>query len=254
MQGFEKKNPIDRLVGEQRELALSLSKLSALQIRKVAYAAAGQDLRYEVFRPTDTAPQMFAALRRGKLDLLLPDIWFLRAQNQPLYDTVIVQPPNGPSPKAADVLFVDHMKFEDGTMKMERDSNLRQAGQLGFPLEFEIEALELRFEEYGEPEDVRRFLSGTTVIWFSGEDIPQFSLTASLFDPCFLAFKSEDIEIKEAAVKLVEAGLWPICRKTIRKRTITSHEPFRVEFRYDKPLALSAPLRVKALMLGTLWR
>lgn len=250
MLGLEKKNPIDRLEGEKRLLAVSLARLSPLEIREIAYAAAGLEPHIGPFRDTVTAKELFESLRGRNIDLLLPDFSFLHALKQPLYDTVVVWPEQ----TIEDVLFILHQKFADGTHKTLRDSNLLLGGQLGHPLQFDIEALEIRFEEFGEPEDVRRFLSGTAVTWFYDSNTPELRLTASGFDPHCLGSKMENPDIEKTASRLVKAGLWPIYRKEIRKKTIMPMENFRLHFQYDRPLALSAPLRVKALMVGTLWR
>ena len=140
-----------------------------------------------------------------------PQTPVLRALKQPLFDTLIV-PEDGIRDEQEIALFVDRKSFPDGRRKMRADCNLPCDQVLGYPLEYDFSSLELRFEKWAHPDDVRRVLRGIHLTWIFGQGTPWLRLTGSGFKPLFvLPHEVEDMRatIEQQVIKYAETGVWP---------------------------------------------
>ena len=234
-----------------KRIACELTDLDASEIRDVAYAAVGQNYHLGFLRSDETVSDLWERMsRKNGLHSMLPEFGILQGSEQPLFDTFEIKD-NNFEPTIVEDLFTNPKMFSDGTPKTNKDCNLTISGQLGYPLEFDIRALDLRFEKFSDPEDVRKFLSSVTVTWFYGEGIPELRVAASAFNPAH-RHTSQDRLVIQRENRLIEKGLWPIYSHSVRKRTIYSTESFRMEIQFSG-VKFSGPMRVKALMSGKLW-
>lgn len=173
----------------------------------------------------------------------------------PLYDTLVV-PASG---EVNECVFIDHLKFPDGTPKRQSDTNLTQNSQLGHPLEYDLSWFELRFEEWEHPEDVRRVLAHMMFTWIFGGDTAFLRTSGSGFTPVPFAgthaAKVIDGELRDKAIK---EGVWPILMHRFespdgKPRQIQSTESFRAKLEINAG-KLEGAVRLKVFMQDTLYR
>jgi len=156
---------IAELPPSERELAEKLSHLYWRRILDIAHAAAGKERQYRLVPDNMTMGEYYEKYgRRGDLDFP-PIFGLMRGLRQPLFDTVIFLPSKH---EKKDYAFVDNKKFLDDTPKTNRDTNMTVSGTLGWPLEYDIESMEIHFEEFETPEDLRKVLSGVHATWYYG--------------------------------------------------------------------------------------
>ncbi|MGH8896758.1 MAG: hypothetical protein ACRDZ4_06975 [Egibacteraceae bacterium] len=203
----------------------------------------------------------------------------LRPLKQPIFDTLIV-PVEGIASEAEIRLFTDPKRFPDGTRKMRRHCNLSQDGSLGYPLEYDMAALELRFEKWSHSDDVLRVLRGLRLSWYFGQNVPWLDVTASGFSPLVvLPHEVEDAreEIIRQIATFAERGVWPAWthditahaepdlpaevspevrerqRKPGQPRRISSTESFSCGIEINTGGELHGPVTMKVMMQGTLY-
>jgi hypothetical protein len=203
----------------------------------------------------------------------------LRALKQPLFDTIIV-PVEGIMSDAEIQLFADTKHFPDGSRKLRRHCNLSIDGQLGYPLEYDLTALELRFEKWSHPDDVQRVLRGLHLSWYFGQNTPWLRLSGSGFKPLFVL--PHEVEDARAALQeqierfAASGGVWPAWTHDMRgahpyqhaegaegepepvksspcARRISSTESFRCGVEVNTGGELHGPVTMKVLMQDTLY-
>jgi hypothetical protein len=159
----------------------------------------------------------------------------LRCLKQALYDKLIV-PESGYIGKVC--LFDDPKFFPDHTPKTEKDTNMTCQGCLGFPLEYDLSWIDLKFEKFSHPDDIRRVLKGLTFRWIRGQNTPWLRLTLSGFEPLLMTegVLSENLKdhVKGQLADFKETGIWTRYRVSVLtpdglSQRITSSELFRVE-------------------------
>lgn len=159
----------------------------------------------------------------------------LRCLKQPLYDKLIV-PEDGRMSQV--VLFDDHKFFPDHSLKTGKDTNMTQSGMLGYPLEYDLSWIDLKFEKFAHPDDVRRVLRGLTFKWLRGQNTPWLRVTLSGFEPLLMTEGVLSDTLKEHVSKELavfkDAGIWTRYRVSVltpdgKPQRITSVESFRVE-------------------------
>jgi hypothetical protein len=137
---------------------------------------------------------------------------------------------------------------------------MTQPGMLGYPLEFDLSALELRFEKWAHPDDVARVLKGLRLNWFFGQNVPWLQLTASGFQPLIvLPHEVEDAqaEVRRQIAAFTQHAVWPAWRHDMetpdgKARRISSTESFSCRVACDVS-ELHGPVRLKVLMQDTLY-
>jgi hypothetical protein len=183
-------------------------------------------------------PLPFRELRRSGVEYVVgkpPATPVLRPLKQTLYDKLIV-PESGHIGRVS--LFDDCKFFPDHTQKTEKDTNMTLSGQLGFPLEFDLSWIDLKFEKFAHPDDVRRVLRGLTFKWIRGQCTPWLRVTLSGFEPRMDLEGVGDGELKEFVnkelKKFQDAGIWTRYRAGVLTpdglpQRLSSTESFRVE-------------------------
>lgn len=181
----------------------------------------------------------------------------MRALRQPIFDTIIV-PESGIIHASA---FSDSRWFPDHTPKDQgRDCNITQDGSLGMPLEFDLYYLEVVFEKFAHPEDVRRILRSTSLAWYFGQNVAWLRTTLSQFQPSFCYENLDGMEeaVEEAIERFGKDGTWPVWRHDMREketgkpRRISSTESFHCKLEGNCG-ELYAPVRIKIKMQDTLY-
>lgn len=161
----------------------------------------------------------------------------LRPLKQTLFDKLIV--PESGSLQRVD-LFTDCRWFPDHTAKTEKDTNMNMDGQLGFPLEFDLSWIDLKFEKFSHPDDVRRVLRGLVFKWIRGQSVPWLRVTLSGFEPVLLVEGQGSDEMRKQveefrrSVADMKDGVWTRYRVGVltpdgKPQRITGPEAFRVE-------------------------
>jgi len=180
----------------------------------------------------------------------------LRPLKQALYDKLIV-PESGGITKV--ILFDEHKFFPDHSQKMEKDTNMTCSGFLGYPLEFDLSWIDLKFEKFSHPDDVRRVLKGLTFRWIRGQNTPWLRVTLSGFEPLLMTegVLSETLKpfVTEQLAGFKEAGIWTRYRVSVLSpdglpQRITSTESFRVEVSSSEAGLgeLHGPVHLKVLL------
>jgi hypothetical protein len=184
----------------------------------------------------------------------------MRPLKQSLYDTLIV-PESGHVGKVT--LFDDCHFFPNHTQKTEKDTNMTLSGQLGHPLEYDLRWIDLKFEKFSHPDDLRRVLKGLTFRWVRGQSVPWLRVTLSGFEP-YLA-KDElgpgvsDEEVRRLLAAYDGDNKWTRFRASVLSldglpQRIGSSECFRVEVSDDVGLGeLHGPVRLKVILGDTLF-
>lgn len=159
----------------------------------------------------------------------------LRCLKQALYDKLIV-PESGYIGKVC--LFDDSKFFPDHSQKSEKDTNMTLPGMLGHPLEFDLSWIDLKFEKFSHPDDIRRVLRGLTFKWVRGQNTPWLRLTLSGFEPYIqtdpLLPENQQLLIASQLQSFHDQGIWTRYRVRVLTpdglaQRITSSEAFRVE-------------------------
>ena len=195
----------------------------------------------------------------------------LRALKQPLFDTLIV-PEEGISSEAEIQLFTDRNLFPNGSRKFRRHCNLSQDGSLGYPVEYDLTSLELRFEKWAHPDDVRRVLRGMHLSWYFGQNTPWLRLAGSGFKPLIVLpheVESMEEEVRKQIAAFAETGVWPAWTHDMTAnlpqpadgpvlskpgaRRISSTESFRCGVEINTGGELHAPVTLKVLMQDTMY-
>ena len=195
----------------------------------------------------------------------------LRMLKQPLFDTLIV-PESGISTEAEISLFVDRKHFPDGTQKFRRHCNLTNDGSMGYPVEYDLTSLELRFEKWAHADDVRRVLRGMHLSWYFGQNTPWLRLAGSGFKPLIVLpheVESMEEDVRRQIAAFAETGVWPAWTHDMTAnlpqpadgpvlskpgaRRISSTESFRCGVEINTGGELHAPVTMKVLMQDTLY-
>lgn len=187
----------------------------------------------------------------------------LRALKQELYDTVLV--PESGLLGCRQRAFADCQWFPDHTPKTEVDCNLRHNGMLGYPLEYDLVAIELRVEKFCHADDVARLLRAVVLRWFFGQDTPWRRVAGSAMTPAFsLPGPAEqeaglrahvERQLKEFAAR----GAWLAYTADMRgpdgkPRRVSSTEGFSCAVDAERPTGeLHGPARLKVVMQDTLY-
>jgi len=186
-----------------------------------------------------------------------PAVPVLRALKQPICDTLII-PEEGLLVYVD--LFSDRKWFPDHKPKTPHDCNMTNDGFLGYPLEYDLRALDLVFEKWSHPDDVVRVRKGLLLQWFFGQNTAWLRLEASAWKPLIvLPHEVEDARahIERLIVQYAETGVWPSWRHEMttpdgKPRRVSSTEVFHCKADLNVG-ELHGPVRVKMLMQDTLF-
>ena len=180
----------------------------------------------------------------------------LRLLKQPLYDKLIV-PEDGHVGLVS--LFSDCRWFPNHTPKSLKDTNMTCDGTLGFPLEYDLRWIDLKFEKFAHPDDLKRVLRGLTFKWVRGQTVPWLRVTLSGFEP-YLAKDDLALFSDDAVRRLLAAydgeNKWTRFRVSVltpdgEPQRIGSTESFRVEIEGNLG-ELHGPVHLKVLLGDTL--
>lgn len=179
----------------------------------------------------------------------------LRRLKQSVYDKLIV-PENGNVGRVS--LFTEPRFFPDHSPKTEADCNLTMAGGLGMPVEYDLRWIDIVFEKFSHPSDLKRVLKGLHFRWIRGQMVPWLRMTLSGFTP-FLSAGDEQTE-RAASKKLAqfaEEGSWTHYRADVRTpegtpQRITSTESFRVDVEGNLG-ELHGPVHLKVMLQDTIY-
>ena len=179
----------------------------------------------------------------------------LRPLKQALYDKLIV-PESGHAGHVN--LFNDCHFFPDHSPKTEKDTNMTCSGQLGSPLEFDLSWIDLKFEKFSHPDDIRRVLRGLTFKWVRGQNNPWLRVTLSGFEPLLMTEGVLADSLKDFVTGQLDDfkknGIWTRYRVSVltpdgKPQHISSNESFRVEISDDIGIGeLHGPVHLKVLL------
>ena len=137
---------------------------------------------------------------------------------------------------------------------------MTQSGQLGYPLEYDLNRIELHFEQYDSPEQARFILQHMEFVWFFGSNTPWLRLSGASWRPLMEGFflPIGDANARQIAEEMKKRGnfwphYWHPIGPTDRPRRIHSTESFRAELHFKEPIRLKSPVRIKAVMQDTLY-
>lgn len=220
-------------------------------------------------RPFSSVPSFEKCLRDlpirgvGLRDYIVseaPQSPVLRQLTHALYDTLIVSEEGQLGNRGLVNLFSDCRWFPDHTPKSERDCNLTADGLLGYPLMYDLRRIELVFEKWSHPDDVRRVLKGIVLKWIRGQNVSWLRVTLSGFEPFIAADWAEADAVKKEMLRdILHEGVWSHYRTSVltkdgRPQRIESTESFRVEASCPAPIGeLHGPVRLKILLQDTLY-
>jgi hypothetical protein len=185
----------------------------------------------------------------------------LRCLKQPLFDKLIVPESGLVGPVS---LFTDHKFFPDHSPKTEKDTNMTCSGFLGAPLEYDLSWIDLKFEKFAHPDDLRRVLRGLTFRWVRGSNTPWLRVTLSGFEPFLqteaILSQNQEMLVASQLQEFHDKGIWTRYRINVKtpdglSQRITSSEAFRVEVSApDGGLGeLHGPVHLKVLLGDTLY-
>ena len=165
---------------------------------------------------------------------------------QPLFDTLLV-PEVVQEGQAS--LFSNSQFFPDGRVKVYgRDTNMSQSGQLGTPLGYRLNRLEVVIEKFAHPDDVLLFLKN-----LGGRIVLSMDSSLSVFAGGTLRPFLDGMP--EAQIQklgdFAKRGVWLHYWHPLPSYDLDSTEAFTV--RLDlAPMELRGPMRVKFLLQDTL--
>lgn len=257
-----------KLEGHPKEVAEDLAKLDrATQLQIVEQVMGDHSVCRKMLAATGRAPE---PARRQEFivhdDLTMsdasPQLPVLRRISQPIIDTIIL-PADQPLSKYS--AFMQPRTFEDGLPKTSADTNMTQAGALGYPLHYDLRWLELHFEKY-ERSAARFALGHMYFAFYFGCNVPWLRISGSAWTPLVGCpqhpgdprYTSPENLARAVADEFKARGdFWPHYWHRIGdpegSRRIDSTESFRVEIWFDEPIILKDPIRLKVAMQDTLY-
>jgi len=165
---------------------------------------------------------------------------------QPLFDTLRVPEVVG---GGRETLFADSQFFPDRTVKVYgRDTNMSQSGQLGYPLGYRLNRLEVVVEKYAHPDDVLLFLKNLSGRVVLGMDSTFAVFAGGTLRPFLDGMPEAQIQ---KLGDFAKRGVWLHYWHPLQNYDLDSTEGFSV--RLDlAPMELRGPMRVKFLLQDTL--
>jgi hypothetical protein len=214
---------------------------------KIAHEGVQELAKEYIYTPTYTFTNTAGAVYTGIQYVIgTPPTPVLRPLRQPLYDTVFLDGKVG-----RQQAFVDNRFFTDHKGKTTQDTNLTQSGQLGYPLEFDLDHLVLVFQEYPSVDAVRKLLRHLTAVWFFGANVPWLRASFSSLEP----WHPKDAPYSPSDASVVPLRYWADMRNPVTGavRRISSVESFHCDIETHEEVPLESPIRLQIVLMGILY-